>query len=73
MIVSATEFDKAQEELGGTGHRVATSHQVGEKGIMKMGTHTMITHLHTTLTEFESAYGRKPLQAGRVRSVRVCR
>jgi hypothetical protein len=58
MIASATEYEKAQEELRLLEERLARlqrSNPVGSKGFTKAGIHKMIARLHEELAVFEGS------------------
>jgi hypothetical protein len=58
MIVNATEYEKAQEEIRSLESRLATlqqSHPVGSKGFTKAGIRKMIARLHEELAEYEGS------------------
>lgn len=56
MITTATEYEKAQQELADLTARLSqlqTSHPDGEKGLTKAGVRKMIARLHEELAVFE--------------------
>lgn len=58
MIASATEYEKAQEELRLLEDRLARlqqSNPVGSKGFTKAGIRKMIARLHEELAVFEGS------------------
>jgi hypothetical protein len=58
MIGTATEYEKAQEELRALEDRLSRlqqSHPVGSKGFTKAGIRKMIARLHEELAVFEGS------------------
>jgi hypothetical protein len=58
MIVNATEYQKAQEEirvLEGRLERLQQTHDIGSKGFTKAGIRKMIARLHEELAEYEGS------------------
>ena len=58
MIASATEYEKAQEELRDLEarlRRIEASHPVGDKGFTKAGIRKMIARLHEELAVYEGS------------------
>jgi hypothetical protein len=58
MITSATEYQKAQEEIRALEDRLQElqkSHPVGTKGFMKAGIRKMIARLHEELAIYEGS------------------
>jgi hypothetical protein len=56
MIMTATEYEKAQEELRSLEERLSRlqqSHPMGSKGFTKAGIRKMIARLHEELAVFE--------------------
>ena len=58
MIATATEYEKAQDELRALEERLGRlqqSHPVGSKGFTKAGIRKMIARLHEELAVFEGS------------------
>ena len=58
MIATATEYQKAQEELRALEQRLERlqrSNPIGSKGFTKAGVRKMIAHLHEELALFEGS------------------
>jgi hypothetical protein len=58
MIASATEYQKAQEEIDVLEKRLRAlqqSHPIGSKGFTKAGIRKMIARLHEELALFEAS------------------
>lgn len=58
MIANATEYQKAQEEIGALEERLRSlqkTHAIGSKGFTKAGIRKMIAPLHEELALYEAS------------------
>lgn len=55
MIASATEYQKAEEEIVMLEQRLQEAHPIGSKGFTKAGIRKMIARLHEELALYEAS------------------